>query len=170
LLQWIAFLPHPLTLAEIAEVLVIRPETEQLMDPFAILEILPSALVIIPKRLPIDASMVGRALTPGDSRDTFLMFPHFSVNEYLLSTRMKTGPAAFCSLNEQISVEEIATICINYIFRVSESWKPVVVEALSANTSNVSSLTEIIRVPRRQTKTKTALAEAYILLEYASRC
>jgi hypothetical protein len=70
------------------------------MDPFAILEILPSALVIIPKRLPIEASMVGRALTPGDSRDTFLMFPYFLVKEYLLSTGMKTGPAVFYKLNE----------------------------------------------------------------------
>jgi hypothetical protein len=139
------------------------------MDPFAILEILPSALVIIPTRLITKASMVGRALTPSDSRDTFLVFPHFSVKEYLLSTRMKTGPAAFYKLNEQISVEEIATICINYIFLVSESCKLVVVEALSADTYNVPSLTEIIHKPKCRTKTKTALAEAYILLEYASR-
>jgi hypothetical protein len=170
LLQWIAFSPHPLTLAELAEVLVIRPETGQLMDPFAILEIIPPALVIIPKRLPIEASMVGRALTPGDSRDTFLMFPHFSVKEYLLSTRMKSGPAAFYELSEQTSVEEISAICINYIFRVSESWKPVIMEALSADTSNVPSLTEIIQKPKWRTKTRTALAEAYLLLEYASRC
>jgi len=95
------------------------------------------------------------------------MIPHFSVKEYLLSTRMKTGFAAFYKLKEQISVEEIATICINYIFRVSESWKPVIVEALSADTSNVPSLTKIIHRPMWRTKTKTVLAEAYILLEHA---
>jgi hypothetical protein len=83
---------------------------------------------------------------------------------------MKTGPAAFYKLKEQISVEGIATICINYIFRVSESWKPVVVEVPSADTSNVPSLTEIIHKPTWRTKTKTVLAEAYILLEHASRC
>jgi hypothetical protein len=32
LLQWIAFSPHPLTLAELAEVLVIQPETECQLD------------------------------------------------------------------------------------------------------------------------------------------
>lgn len=175
ILRWIAFSPHPLTLAELAEVLTIHPESDQLvdpddrlMDPFSILKILPSGLVFILKTPPIETALTSREPKTGDSSEMFLIFFHFSVKAYFLSARMGNATDSF-TLDKQISNREMAAACIAYILWVSNT-SYVELPDSSPNDGTEKSLAECISSKDWREEARKLYTDEYILLEYASRC
>ena len=105
LLQWLSFSARPLQIKELAEVLVIDLVEEQLIydtkyrlrNPRDILAIC-SCLINIPT-----------------SDDGEIQLAHFSVREYLISTRIPERLAPFFSFNETSANIMIAQTCLAYL-------------------------------------------------------
>ena len=119
ILQWVAFAERPLTLEEIAEAAVtnedggpIDPE-ERLFDPYDVIRICKSLI-----SLATDTLMICGEWTTAK----VVRFAHFSVKEYLLSSRVLQGKAKGFFMSTQTSHRQIGQSCLstllqNYIVR-----------------------------------------------------
>ena len=105
-LQWLAFSLRPLTLAEVAEAIVVRPDSgfvnaeERLRDPHDILLIC-SSLVIL--------SEAGE-----------LRLAHYSVKEFLVSERIRTGPASTFAMAAHSANRSMSETCLAHLFCSSQ--------------------------------------------------
>ena len=105
-LQWLAFSLRPLTLAEVAEAIVVRPDSgfisaeERLRDPHDILLIC-SSLVLL--------SEAGE-----------LRLAHYSVKEFLVSERIRTGPASIFAMAADSANRSMSEICLAHLFCSSQ--------------------------------------------------
>jgi ankyrin repeat domain-containing protein 50 len=119
--QWLAFSARPLLLSELAESIIIQPRGEPYIDPDErfmdedqVLDLLPAGLV---------RKVFKSVQRIGDEWHTlpFVEFAHFSVLEYLKSSRM-------CSeLRPKYQIEEIKThtmigeACLAYLLYIGET-------------------------------------------------
>jgi hypothetical protein len=88
-LLWLAFSDRPLLLTELAEAIVINPRSDRpfdpedrFPDPESVLEIFSSLVSILPNDP--QGAVIGRGR---------VTLAHFSVKEYLVSDRIREGPA-----------------------------------------------------------------------------
>lgn len=118
-LMWLAFAGRPLQLTEIAEATVLRcysnppldPE-QRFPDPRDILEILSSLVTVT------DSFM-----SSSDRWDKFdnldlqatVTLAHYSVQEYLVSDRIKDSAVGYFSLTEVISNNDVSLSCLKYL-------------------------------------------------------
>ncbi|KAL8699652.1 MAG: hypothetical protein Q9201_005881 [Fulgogasparrea decipioides] len=106
-LEWLAFSMRPLRIDEVAEAVVVRPghasicAEERLRDPQDILFIC-SSLVVLSER-------------------EELRFAHYSVKEYLVSERIRLGPASAFTLAAEVAHKNMAEICLTYLLFFGQS-------------------------------------------------
>src|SRR5438045_346050 len=119
-LRWLAFSERPLRIEEIAEACIVDPENE-LVDhenrfpPRGIFEILSILITESPKA----REEYGRPLD--DQEVVEIRLAHFSVKEYLVSDRIRHGPASGYGFQEASAQSFIAKSCLSYIFYYSAS-------------------------------------------------
>ena len=113
ILQWLAFSAEPLSLEQLVEVIAIdisaTPQFDvarRFEDPLDVLEICSSLVTVYHLRHIGDVHMVRLA--------------HFSVKEYLISDRTRSGPAAKYFLEEIPSHVALTKDCIAYLLQVND--------------------------------------------------
>ncbi|KAI4225662.1 MAG: hypothetical protein L6R36_003742 [Xanthoria steineri] len=118
ILQWLAFAERPLTLEEIAEAAVtpgdgspIDPE-DRLFDPFEVMRICKSLV-----SLSDDTLTICGKVTSG----RFVRFAHFSVKEYLLSSRALEGNAKAFHIDPESSHRQIGQSCLSILVQNDEN-------------------------------------------------
>jgi ankyrin repeat protein len=112
ILQWLTFSETPLTIEEVAEVAAIDVEGEPVFDRDRVL--------IDPlEALDICSSLINVTGSAEEEYDGFglriLSLAHYSVQEYLVSDRIKLGPAKQYHMQESKSHEAITKGCIGYL-------------------------------------------------------
>lgn len=143
-LKWIAYAVRPLSLKEISEAIIISSgkspcldEDDRFMDEDTILRILPAALVrtrqIHTNKFDLydiyddkydeyDEYRNGlkskSELRSDDRRVTIVEFPHFSVFEYLRSTRMSSNLRPIYQLEDLQGQRLLAESCLLYILHI----------------------------------------------------
>lgn len=118
LLKWLAFSNRTLDLEELAEIFILRPEravgfdiAERLFEPDEVLRYV-SSLVTVHK----ETTMWGES-------KTYARLAHFIVKEYLISSRICKGPAAFFSFTENDAHLHISHCCLVYhVYETDNVW------------------------------------------------
>ena len=118
ILRWLVYSRRPLTLHEIAEVLAIDLEEvpqvnleKRCHDPAEILTICPGLLATVP-----EVKVRGVRLWRHDPQDTDIVrLAHYSVQEYLVSNRIREGPAQDYGMYDGTSHAAIAGACLAYL-------------------------------------------------------
>lgn len=115
-LLWLAFSDRPLLLAELAEAIVVRPLShppfdpeERFPDPESVLQILSSL---------VSVNDAGRDRL---SRMGTVTLAHFSVKEYLISDRIRKGPAQYFAISSHIAHYFIAECCLLYVLHYANT-------------------------------------------------
>ena len=132
ILQWLAYAARPLRLFEVAEVVAVdtsenpRFDVEKrLQNPWDVLAICPDLLVTLE---PLsddddddeeDENTFSRS-TDLDDHLVEVRFAHFSVKEYLESSRIQNGDAKFFSIREIQANTAIAETCITYLLQFDQ--------------------------------------------------
>ena len=136
ILQWLVFSARPLRLKEVCEVIALDPdnnfqfnESRRLVDPFDI-QIICSSLIIMSVEEFYEESdeesdeepdeefskLYPRKSTKArDGNVTYIRLAHFSVKEYLVSTRIEHGLAKNYSIQEIKANTDILRTCIGYL-------------------------------------------------------
>ncbi|KAL8724248.1 MAG: hypothetical protein Q9166_008054 [cf. Caloplaca sp. 2 TL-2023] len=114
ILQWLAFAERPLTLEEIAEAAVTNEDggpidgEERLFDPYDVLRICKSLI-----SLTEDTLLICGNWTSGK----VVRFAHFSVKEYLLSSRVLEGKAKTYHMGIRTSQQQIGQSCLSALLQ-----------------------------------------------------
>ncbi|KAI9706362.1 MAG: hypothetical protein M1836_003367 [Candelina mexicana] len=114
-LNWLAFSERPLRLEEVAEAAVMEPHNcsldpeNRLPSPDDILEICSSLVICVTVE-----EIGGEGQHRKVERHKQLRFAHFSVKEYLVSDRIRTGPVAAFALTDTEAHQFIGTACVSY--------------------------------------------------------
>ena len=111
ILQWLTFSSRPLTIEEVAEVVAIDVAREPAFDPD---EVLLDPL----EALEICSSLVTITKTWGSTR--IVALAHYSVQEYLVSERIRKGPAKQYSMQEAECHKAMTIGCLGYLHRFQE--------------------------------------------------
>jgi ankyrin repeat protein len=115
ILRWLTFSARPLSLDEVAEVVAIDIEREPAFDRDEVLEDPLEALNICSSLITVNKE----DQTQGPSRQIAAL-AHYSVKEYLVSTRIRTGKAAKYSMHGTICHEAISTACLRYLLQIQQ--------------------------------------------------
>lgn len=106
-LQWLCFSARPLQLKEINEAVAITTGKGGIFDPSKRLRDADDILLLCPSLIDISHSLVAR-------------LAHFSVKEYLESSRIREGPAWKFSIISSSAHRLIATGCLIYLSQFDE--------------------------------------------------
>lgn len=134
ILQWLTFSWRPLSLEEIAEIVAFDIENDtkynnenRLAEPEDVLNIC-SSLVITTDTDSDDSKEGENGNTLGleptsasKTKVTMVRLAHFSVKEYLVSDRIRIGPAAFFSIDEKVSNSVIGETCLSCLLLYNEA-------------------------------------------------
>jgi hypothetical protein len=107
-LQWLAFSARPLHVREVAEVIAIDVEGDGQFDEDEILTD------------PLDVITICSSLVTVNMYTLHVRLAHFSVQEYLLSTRIQLGMANFYTIQPITANIFIAQACLVYLLRFEE--------------------------------------------------
>jgi ankyrin repeat protein len=102
-LQWLCFSARPLRLQEIAEAVVVDPSEDTFSPEDRLFE-------------PHDIVSICRSLVSLNDDTSELRLAHFSVQEYLVSERIREGPVSYFSVFEESGETLLAEVCLSYIF------------------------------------------------------
>jgi hypothetical protein len=108
-LKWLSFSIRPLRLGELAEASVINPKSTtfdtglKLFTAADVLNFLPGGLVIV----------------RGGTDETDVTLAHFSVKEFLVSSRIRAGPASIFFMSSDEAHQHIAECCMVYHLHTS---------------------------------------------------
>lgn len=123
--QWLVYSARPLSLSELAEAIVIQPREdpcfdpdERFMDENQILDVLPAGF--IQKVFREQPREDGRWFDP-NSQVAFIEFAHFSVLEFLKSTRLHPDLRAQYHIEELKAHKMIAESCLLYMLYVGSN-------------------------------------------------
>jgi ankyrin repeat protein len=129
ILRWVTFSLTTLTTSEAAQLVAVDiadegrlDEAEVLPDPLDLLTICPGLLSIYTEKLDDETWRTLPYLSRDVLRDPYERKPlqyvalaHYSVQEYLVSTRILEGKAKFWGLQDQLSHSVIAQSCLVYL-------------------------------------------------------
>jgi hypothetical protein len=170
-LQWLAFSARPLSLSELSEAVIIQSRKnpcfdpdERFLDENQLLEILPAGLVtkILRKQPFEDGRQTSRV-----HEIAYVEFAHFSVLEYLKSSRMSPELRSSYQIEETKAHSMIAESCLAYLLSIGRM-EQVLAERISKllrKASNEDILSEWAHLQRFW----TALDDAYALAAYTTR-
>ncbi|RCI12325.1 hypothetical protein L249_0689 [Ophiocordyceps polyrhachis-furcata BCC 54312] len=122
MLQWLAFSRRLLTLDELAEIFILHPESDVVLD-------IKERLFEADDVLKYLASLVAVAEIKRDPAHptgevTSIRLVHFSIKEYLISSRIADGPVKQFSFSESNAHLHIAHSCIAYHLHRSSTKEP----------------------------------------------
>ena len=121
IMQWLAYSERPMSLTEISEALIVDPDDDYQYDVERRFED-PQDLLRICSSLVTTEPWPGSPSTPPVLRKRF-KFAHFSVREYLESSRTHDGPNKRYAIQEIRSNTFIAESCIIYLSHLDVSQK-----------------------------------------------
>ncbi|KAJ9298846.1 hypothetical protein DTO271G3_3088 [Paecilomyces variotii] len=101
-LQFLTFSTRPVTLAELAEIVAIKPGTSIFVEIDRLFD-------------PSDVLVVCSSLVSCYNRGRWTRLAHYSVQEYLVSDRISKGPARYFALEEGLAHLAIAERCLTYL-------------------------------------------------------
>ncbi|KAF5857290.1 hypothetical protein ETB97_005974 [Aspergillus alliaceus] len=116
-LKWLTYSARPLCVAELAEIATIDDKSGQfnhdqrLVDPLDILNICPSIFVATAPDGPRHQSLNDR------KTQQKVRLAHLSVKEFLVSDRIRTGPAKHCALSARDAHAVTARDCLAYLLQ-----------------------------------------------------
>ena len=116
-LQWLTFSTRPLKTCELAEACIVDPDAEKQIDeqkrfPFEQLFDLRPSLVTVTEVKGSSEMEVTDFMKRRYSSTLSVRLAHFSVKEYLISERIRTGHAADFSLQAGLANSFIAKSCV----------------------------------------------------------
>lgn len=130
LLQWLTFSARPITLAEVAEAIVVDVNEDPRFDmdsrflqPTDVLTIC-SSLVTTANETEDSSSASASIETegpPSAGTNIEVQLAHFSVKEYLVSTRIRYGPAKVYSIEEGYANASMSETCLAYLLHFDKS-------------------------------------------------
>jgi hypothetical protein len=106
-LEWLCFSYRPLQLSELVEVVALKPRSYPLEFPDRLFE--PEDL------FSICSSLISTSKSARDSRTPVVQLAHYSIQEYLVSERIRTGPAKAFALEERSSKSAMAEKYLTYL-------------------------------------------------------
>src|SRR4051794_24478024 len=118
ILQWLTFSARPLSVDEVAEIVAIDVERKPAFDREEVLEDPLEALNICSSLVTITTEKGGRR--QGSVRQV-VGLAHYSVKEYLLSNRIRKGPAAHYGMQDTACHDAIAQGCLGYLLQFQGS-------------------------------------------------
>jgi hypothetical protein len=127
ILQWLAFSARPQSIEEIAEVVAIDVTRNTAFDRDEVLEDPLDALDICSSLVTIATN---KAEARQNSAQCIIPLAHYSVQEYLVSNRIKQGQAKRYSMQEVDSHNVITKGCLRYLTLLQQ---PMSVETLKAS-------------------------------------
>jgi ankyrin repeat domain-containing protein 50 len=146
-LQWLAYSERPLYVDELAEAVVLGPDKcslnnrDRLLDPYEVLDIC-SSLVVLGNGDKQDTDEDDDQSKNGNEEDEkvqpreIVSFAHFSVKEYLISERIRKGPASSFSVSASAAHAFIGQTCLSYLLNFDKE------DSLPANRLDVFPLIE----------------------------
>jgi ankyrin repeat protein len=117
ILQWLTFSARPLTVAEVAEVVAIDVARDPAFDRDEALEDPLEALNICSSLVTITTNKDQGTLRPTQQ---IIALAHYSVQEYLVSDRIKQGAAKQYSMQEANCHSAIAKGSLKYLFQIQQ--------------------------------------------------
>lgn len=133
ILQWLTYSLRPLSLDEVAEVIAFDVDSDdkfndenRLAEPEDVLNICSSLVISVETDSDDDQKDNEAYDSPATStpKATMVRLAHFSVKEYLVSDRIRTGSAAFFSVNEEASNATIAATGLSCLQLYDEALFP----------------------------------------------
>lgn len=147
ILQWLTYSLRPLSLDEVAEVIAFDVDSDdkfndenRLAEPEDVLNICSSLVISVETDSDDDEVVSIEPDSDDDQKDneaddspatstpkarvTMVRLAHFSVKEYLVSDRIRTGSAAFFSVNEEASNATIAAKSLSCLHLYNEALFP----------------------------------------------
>jgi ankyrin repeat protein len=115
ILQWLAFSTRPLTVEEVAEAAAVDPERDPAFERDEVLEDPLEALNICSSLVTMTVNSKDARMNPGQR---VLALAHYSVQEYLLSDRIKQSHARQYSMQTVSSHCTIAKGCLGYLLQL----------------------------------------------------
>jgi ankyrin repeat domain-containing protein 50 len=115
-LLWLAFSDRPLLLAELAEAIVVRPLSHPPFDPEERFPDPESVLQILSSLVSVNDAGRDRLWRMGT-----VTLAHFSVKEYLISDRIRKGPAQYFAISSHIAHYFIAECCLLYVLHYANT-------------------------------------------------
>jgi hypothetical protein len=116
ILQWLTFSARPLAVEEIAEVVAIDVARDPAFDREEVLEDPLEALNIC-------SSLVTISTVQSDPAKQIISLAHYSVQEYLVSDRIKQGPARQYTMNEAECHGVIMDGCLKYLISCKNHYR-----------------------------------------------
>ena len=105
-LQFVAFSARPMTLAEVAEAIIIENDISEVDEDSRLQQ-------------PQDLLEIGKSLFVASYTEVYdqrtLELSHYSVKEYLVSERIRKGPASEFALDKKLAEIHIARCCLTYL-------------------------------------------------------
>jgi hypothetical protein len=117
ILQWLTFSARPLTVEEIAEVVAIDVARDPAFDPDEVLEDPLEALTICSSLLTVTTNETKGGFGPVQR---IIALAHYSVQEYLVSDRIKQGSAKKYSMQEVECQKAITIGSLKYLDRFQQ--------------------------------------------------
>ena len=117
ILQWLAFSNRPLTVDEVAEAAAIDAERDPAFEQDEILEDPLEALNICSSLVTMTVNSKDAGINSGQR---ILALSHYSVQEYLLSDRIKQSRARQYSMQSVASHGTLAKSCLRYILQLQQ--------------------------------------------------
>ena len=116
ILYWVAYAAREVSLEELAEVIVVQPQSLPYLD---IADRFPRTEMVL-EILP-----VGLIQTWKTDNVTWVQLAHFSVLEYLVSDRIKSSAVSQYQVNEITANTTISEICLAYLLQIGHDNPPI---------------------------------------------
>ncbi|KAH6875175.1 hypothetical protein BKA58DRAFT_418768 [Alternaria rosae] len=117
ILQWLTFSTRPLSVREVAEVVAIDIAREPAFDRNEVLVDPLEALDICSSLVTVTENEAEKRSRPAN---LIIALAHYSVQEYLVSDRIKQGPAKQYSMQEGECQKVIARGCLKYLIQLQQ--------------------------------------------------
>jgi hypothetical protein len=126
ILQWLTFSARPLSVKEVAEVVAIDVARDPAFDRDEVLEDPAEVLTICSSLVSITTNSVEGVSGPPQR---IIALAHYSVQEYLVSDRIKQGAAKQYSMQEAECHDAIAQGCLSYLLQFQQLLSEEVLQA-----------------------------------------
>lgn len=122
-LHFLAFSACPVSVADVAEAVIVDhhscsfdPE-DRLPDPFDIVDVLSTLVICSSTQIAMGTERAGHDRYPGAERATEIRLAHYSVQEYLLSDRIRKGKASAFHISVYEAHKSVAEMCLIYLLQ-----------------------------------------------------
>ncbi|KAI9150697.1 Glutathione transporter [Paramyrothecium foliicola] len=136
-LHWLAFSARPLLLEELAEAVVLRPESgrfdaesSRLLDPsmiFSLCGLLVTSTKVFPREnrtawLDLKGECETRGMQPCSQRSEAVVvsLSHYTVKEYLVTTRLESSDLSSYYASEELGHSHLAQCCLLYLLSFND--------------------------------------------------